>query len=379
MQHQTDIASGIIQQVRQVPLAGPLLVCEAGTSRYKTGDWRSAAGRAMRRTSVATTLPPMRRKSVVTAFDDLKLLSSVSDEDDRASESTNVGSSSGASTVRGCKSAQSQFGSGSERSSPRSSPVASSVFAPSDSNSGSERSSPRSSPVASSALKPCNTFGFDTASVSAECSDVGLTDPVASSALKPSKTFGLDTASVSTECSDVGLSQGSTPTRLPGYVDALDDDAASCKEASQRKRREKERSELRSLAKILAEGAGHDYRLIRATFEAVDQDDSGWVSSVAFEKVLGRFGVEPGVASRIFSLLQHNSKGCVNYSNFMALCGPVLQRGLRAQPRFQPPSPGVVDSGPSPMPRHQEQRWGPHGWRTWRMTPAVKGQAWAFA
>jgi hypothetical protein len=150
----------------------------------------------------------------------------------------------------------------------------------------------------------------------------------------------------------------------------LDENEISNREALHRSRRVAQRGSLRSLAKKLAEGAGHDYRLIRAAFEAVDSDDSGWVSPAAFQSVFVRFGLTQDVGSQVISLLEPNNKGCVNYVNLMALCGPVIQQGLRSQPRFQPPVPAL---------RPQEQQFGPHGWRTWRRTPAVKGQAWAFA
>jgi len=246
----------------------------------------------------------------VMTIDSLKFASSASDdEDDRASHSTNVGGSSGASTAR-CSNSSSVSQSGSERS----------------------------SPVASPAFAPAFASGCDS----------------------------LSTSSYIEDSSGPGSSRSSSPSRLPGHVEALDEDVTTRREAFHRRRR----LDLRSLAKVLAKGAGYDYGLIHAGFEAVDLNDHGWVSSAAFESVFVRFGVEPDVASQVFALLEQNDKGCVNYMSFMAVCGPVLQQGLRAQPRFQPPSPA---------PRQQEQRFGPHGWRTWRRTAAVKGQSWSLA
>lgn len=247
-------------------------------------------------------------------IDSLKFASSASDdEDDRASHSTNVGGSSGASTDRGSNSS-------------------------SVSQSGSERSSPVASPGVSPAFAPAFASGCDS----------------------------LSTSSYIEDSSGTGSSRNSSPSRLPGHVEALDEDAITRREAFHRRKR----LELRSLAKVLAKGAGYDYGLIHAAFEAVDLNDHGWVSSAAFESVFVRFGVAPDVASQVFSLLEQDDKGCANYMSFMAVCGPVLQQGLRAQPRFQPPSPA---------PRQQEQRFGPHGWRTWRRTPALKGQSWSLA
>lgn len=251
-------------------------------------------------------------------IDSLKFNSSVSDdEDDRESHSTIIGDSSGVSTDRGSISS-SQSQSGSERSSP----VASAAFPPSE-------------------RAPELISGFDSFSISSHTEDN----------------------------SGMGSSRGSSPSRLPGHVAALDEDGISS-EALHHMKREEHRSNLQKFAKILGKGAGYDYGLIHAAFEAVDSDDDGWVSAAAFEAVFNRFGVAPDVALGAISLLQRNSEGCVSYMNFMALCGPVLQRGLRRQPRFQPPSLA---------PRQEEQRHGPHGWRMWRLAPAVKGQAWNLA
>jgi len=120
-------------------------------------------------------------------------------------------------------------------------------------------------------------------------------------------------------------------------VQSSDEDATIRREEIQHRRR----LELRSLAKILAENAGHDYRLIHAAFEAVDAGKDGWISAAAFEAVFVRFGAASDIASRTFSLLERNNDDCVNYKSFMARCGTLLQHGLRAQPRFQPPSVGA--------------------------------------
>jgi hypothetical protein len=251
------------------------------------------------------------------ALERLKFVSSGSDdEDDRESRSTNIGDFSGVSTDQGSLSS-------------------------SQSQSGSERSSP----IASPAFPPgaCNDSfdpGFDSLSTSSHMDD------------------GSGTCS----------SSGSSPSRIP-HVVTLTEDAAN-KEDLQRRKRVDHRKDLQRLAKILGEGAGYDYRLIHAAFEAVDSDDDGWVSEAAFEAVFNRFGVAPDVAAQVVARLQRNSEGCVSYMNFMALCGPVLQKGLRAQPRLQPPCPPV---------RREEQRHGPHGWRMWRRTPAVTGQVWHLA
>merc|ERR1719313_1641768 len=272
--------------------------------------WQSASN-AIPVRDIAQRLWINKPSSIVT-IDHLKFVSSGSDdEDDRESHSTNVGNSSGVSTDRGSNSScQSQCGS------ERSSPIASPVFPPGE----------------------C-TPGFDS----------------------------LSTLSHTEESSGAGSSRGSSPSRLPGHV--MDEDVVKT-EALHQRRRTENRGNLQRLAKILGEGAGHDYGLIHAAFEAVDSDDDGWVSETAFEAVFDRFGVTPDVASQVLSLLEHNSEGCVNYMSFMALCGPVLQKGLRAQPRFQPPSPAM---------RQEEQRHGPHGWRMWRRTPAAKGQVWYLA
>eukprot|EP00746_Dinoflagellata_sp_MGD_P112711 gnl/MRDRNA2_/MRDRNA2_49852_c0_seq1.p1 gnl/MRDRNA2_/MRDRNA2_49852_c0~~gnl/MRDRNA2_/MRDRNA2_49852_c0_seq1.p1 ORF type:complete len:306 (-),score=56.49 gnl/MRDRNA2_/MRDRNA2_49852_c0_seq1:317-1234(-) len=296
-------------------------------------DWQSQTARG-----IAQRLWMRGQSNKVQTFDSLNFGSSISDdEDDRASQSTIVGDSSGSSTDRGSNSSHSR--SGSERSSP----IASAAFPPSGCGSGSERASP----VASAAF------------ASSGCGS-GNETPVASTA--PSECgSGGDTLSMSSYAEeDVSSSLGSSPSRLPGHMEPEDKKADIRREAFHRKRQE-----LRSFAKILAEGAGHDYRLIKAAFKATDPDNSGWVSAPAFERVFVRFGVAPDVASRVFQLLEHNKNGCANYMTFMAWCGPILQQGLRAQPRFQPPAPPL---------RQQEQRWGPHGWRQWRLIPAVSGQ-----
>eukprot|EP00746_Dinoflagellata_sp_MGD_P163619 gnl/MRDRNA2_/MRDRNA2_91769_c0_seq1.p1 gnl/MRDRNA2_/MRDRNA2_91769_c0~~gnl/MRDRNA2_/MRDRNA2_91769_c0_seq1.p1 ORF type:complete len:283 (+),score=54.58 gnl/MRDRNA2_/MRDRNA2_91769_c0_seq1:95-943(+) len=259
----------------------------------------------------------INRPSPIVTIDNLKFASSGSDDEDWESHSTNAGNSSGVSTDHSSNSScQSQCGS------ERSSPVPSPVFASGDGAPG---------------------FGP-----------------------------GFDSLSTSEQSSGAGSSRGSSPSRLPGHVihvNDMDEDVAKT-EASHHRRRTEHRSNLQRLAKVLGEGAGYDYGLIHAAFEAVDADDDGWVSDTAFEAVFKRFGVTPDVASQVLSLLEHNNKGCVNYMNFMALCGPVLQKGLRVQPRFQPPSSAM---------RQEEQRHGPHGWRMWRRTPAVTGQVWHLA
>lgn len=256
----------------------------------------------------------MNRTSPVMTIEHLKFVNSGSDdEDDRESHSTNTGDSSGASMDQGSiSSSQSQSGSA------RSSPIASPAFPP-------------------GACDQSLDLGFDSLSTCSHVEDSRGT------------------------CS----SSGSSPSRLP-HVVTLGEDAVK-KDTLLRKTRGENRNDLQRLAKILGEGAGYDYRLIRAAFQAVDSNDDGWVSDAAFEAVFNRFGVAPDVALQVTARLQRNSEGCVNYMNFMALCGPVLQKGLRAQPRFQAPSPAV---------RPEEQRHGPHGWRMWQRIPAVTGQAW---